>query len=276
MKKPVNPAALAQVAHQTRSLLAFHQEIGLTDYPTTPGLVTFLSARQPVAAPHPVAVPRQKNVSKPAAPEPVRISSESIQPQLERISQELSNCQSCPETTEQTIKIPGSGTPRPRLLIIGDACIGTPRDANVIWSREEDELFLKMMAAIGLTWESIYVTKVVKCCQPTPLNPDAEAAQRCLSFLERELTAIQCPLICTMGEVAPRLILKTQAPMIRLRKRFHQYRYPHGNTARVLVTFPPALLLQHEELKKGAWEDLQALQRQMESGNNGNNGNNGN
>ena len=134
----------------------------------------------------------------------------------------------------------------------------------MLWGSEEDTLFWKMMAAIGLDPDSVYVSNCVKCCQPAALPPDSEAEQHCFSFLEQELLAIQPSLICAMGDMATRLLLRSQTPLIRLRGRFHPYRYPDGSRGLVMPTFHPRFLLEHEEMKRATWEDLQTIQRRLD------------
>ena len=263
--KPVDPAVLAQLAHQTRDLLAFHLKIGLGSYPATPELRKFLVREQP-------AVTRPANISgqpsryerpvarKPARPTPAvpKVSAESAARDLKIIGQELVDCTVCPSATG--VKIPWQGSPAPRLFVVGDCGVNST-EKGLIWGVEEDDLFWKMMNAIGLDRQTVYVSNCVKCSRADPVSHDDESVLRCFGYLERELLAIQPALICAMGEVATRLLLKNQNPLVRLRGRFHQYRYPQGNRARVMPTFHPRFLLEHEEMKRATWMDLQALQR---------------
>ncbi len=265
VRKSVDPAALAQLTHQTRDLLAFHLETGLSGYPATPELRKFLVREQPVAT-RPGIIPGQPSkFERPAARKPAqstpaapKVSAESAARDLKIIGQEFVDCTICPSATR--VKIPGQGSPAPHLFVVGDCC-GATGEKGLIWGVDEDDLFWKMMTAIGLDRQSVYVSNCVKCSCVDPVLYDDESVQRCFAYLERELLAIQPALICAMGDVATRLLLKNQNPLVRLRGRFHQYRYPGGNRARVMPTFHPRFLLQHEEMKRATWMDLQALQR---------------
>ena len=119
------------------------------------------------------------------------------------------------------------------------------------------------MAAIGLDRESVFVTNCIKCSLEETRQVDQESGRRCFPFLERELALLQPEVICTLGELATSLVLKNSTPLVRMRGRFHQYRYPHGSKARVMPTFHPRFLLQHPEMKRAAWMDLQAVQRSI-------------
>ena len=254
----VDPAALAWLAHQTRNLLSFHLELGMDGLPVTPELHDFLAKRHPVATVP--QVPRESLAEKPAAV--TKGSAKSAARQLETIALELSDCHHCESASGPVV--PGQGSAAPRLFVVGDYCRGGDDSEAVVWGAAEDELFWKMMAAIGLDRDSIYVTNCIKCGYDEATPQDAASGRNCFAFLERELIAMEPGLICTMGELATSLLLGSRTPLVRMRGRFHQYRYPHGGSARVMPTFHPGFLLQHPEMKRAAWMDLQALQRQLQ------------
>lgn len=120
----------------------------------------------------------------------------------------------------------------------------------------------RMMEAIGLSMEDVYVTNVIKCC-PAGEPPDAACARQCFALLSREIAALAPLLILAMGEMAASQLLATSAPLVRLRGRFHAYRYPDSTPAQVMPTFHPRFLLDNPEMKKMVWLDLQMLQRQL-------------
>ncbi|XOF34728.1 MAG: uracil-DNA glycosylase [Candidatus Electrothrix sp. YB6] len=274
----VDPASLALVAQETRHLLAFHLQLGIRSYPADPTLRQFLQQAQNLTA-RPVPAPseqqrRQVSASAPSAhigsesaaqqaptrPAKIeRLDHEEKQRQMEGLVRELARCRSCPSGAEHPA-LPGQGNLIPRLLVVGDWYSAADQQ-GAVWGKEEDEMLWKMMAAIGLDRASVYVTNAVKCPQQEPIRPDSAATQSCFAFLEQELQIIRPQLICTMGEIATRALLRTKAPVARLRGRFHPYRFPDGSRAKVMPTFHPRLLLQHPEMKRATWEDLQAIQR---------------
>ncbi len=254
----VDPEALACVAHQARNLLAFHLELGIAGYPATPELRQFMvNVRSPADRPNsPVCRETvDKKSEKPA----------SAALEMETIARELADCRNCRSDRQHGTAIPGQGSIAPRLFVVGDCFSSIDNQKNMIWGAGEDELFWKMMAAIGLDRESVYVTNCIKCGHTWELQPDADLGRRCFPFLERELTAIEPALICTMGEMATSLLLKTGQPLVRMRGSFYQYRYAHGSVGRVMPTFHPRFLLKNPEMKRAAWLDLQAVQRQLHS-----------
>ncbi len=245
--------------HQTRSLLAFHLELGMEGLPSSPDLHAFLvNNKQPADVSPPNRAPA---VHKPAPA--AGGARQSVAGHLETIARDLAGCNHCaPESGNAAA---GKGSAAPRLFVVGDFCRSAAEGVDVVWDRAEDELFWKMMAAIGLDSETVYVTNCIKCDRNEASPKDVEAGRRCFTFLERELAAMEPALICTMGELATSQLLGSQTPLVRMRGRFHTYRYPHGGTARVMPTFHPAFLLRNPEMKRAAWMDLQALQRQLQA-----------
>jgi len=110
------------------------------------------------------------------------------------------------------------------------------------------------------------VTNTIKCCPQTAQQPDRESEQHCLAHLRREIELLRPRIICAMGEVAARAVLGSSEPVLRLRGRFHPYKYSGdaGESTQVMVTFHPRFLLQYGDMKKAAWKDLQMVQRQLQ------------
>lgn len=256
-----DPAALALLLCQTRSLLVSHLELGITAYPATPELRRFAVARtanfQPAGG---STNPRSETVARqPAAAKQSALS-------LPDFAGQLAACRRCgPEAAP----CPGIGKAGAKLAVIGPCRVGATLGREMLWGQREDEMFWRMMAAIDLHQADVYVTNVVKCDQPSELGPDSGAERRCLAWLEQELRAVQPKVICAMGDIAANALLgrAKPAPVARLRGKLYRCPWP-GITAPVVPTYHPRhLLLQPElvqiEMKRAAWQDLQAIQRKL-------------
>ncbi|WPD21215.1 MAG: uracil-DNA glycosylase [Candidatus Electrothrix scaldis] len=297
--KKTDPASLALLTAQVRHLLAFHKEIGLTTYPAAPQLRQFLTRAQ---KPQPSSYPQeqkgkdayplestgmpehrfekagerarpgrtaspspQPQVRKENTP-PAKAAVESIQQSLKVLNQEIMQCPQC-SSRKEVKKVLGLGSLEPRLLIVGDYCADAESTAatQLIWGEEEDAMLWRMMTAIGLEQDGVYVTNAMKCVQPSFDQANSSVELPCLSFLEKELQILRPRLICAMGDIATRALLKTKAPLARVRGRFHTYKYPQGGVAKVMPTFHPRLLLQYPEMKQATWKDLQAVQKALQA-----------
>ncbi|MCI5158600.1 MAG: hypothetical protein D3906_09215 [Candidatus Electrothrix sp. AUS1_2] len=296
----IDPAALAQLTGHVRYLIAFHQEIGLSTYPAAQKLRQFLTrvqrpqpfsfagehreytaeahqARSVQSMQHPgyrferpthsPPPPAQKNTT----PLPPRPAAEDIQQELTALNREILQCRQCTQCASghETEKVLGRGNPVPRLLVLGDYCGRNAAGRQLLWGEEEDAMLWRMMAAIGLEQDAVYVTNAVKCAQPAPAQAnsavDPSCLSCCLSHIEKELQIVRPKLICAMGDIATRAVLKNKAPLARVRGIFHPYQYPQGDTAKVMPTFHPRLLLQYPEMKQATWKDLQVVQKALEA-----------
>ena len=242
----VDPASLALLTGQVRTLLAFHQEMGLVSYPAAPALrqlLTRTQRQQPAStssfgqqgrgrqgSPQPIGGAHQQGhqAKKPAPPyrppeqksrlttaRPTAETVGTVQQQLKALNQELAHCRCCTQSTDavNSSVILGQGSPTPLLLVVGDCFIGTPSEQGQVWGKEEDAMLWRMMQAIGLDQGSVYVTNAIKCPQPGPVQPGSLTEQSCFSHLEKEIQIIRPKLICAMGDTATRALLKTKAPL---------------------------------------------------------------
>lgn len=251
--KPVDPAALVLLSRQVRNLLRFHQQMGIKNYPSTAGLRNFL--KRPDT---PSAFKRPLKQSAAPAP-PIR---QAAVPSLDAVNKEIAGCRQCGLAGQRLGQILGRGGKRSKLVVVGDWSGQDVFSDELVFGRDEDVMLRKMMAAIGLAAEDIYVTNVIKCC-PLDTLPDMTCAGRCFAHLSREIAALKPRLILAMGEMAASRLLASSAPLVRLRGRFHTYRYPDSVSAKVMATFHPRFLLANPEMKKMVWMDLQMIQRQL-------------
>jgi len=136
---------------------------------------------------------------------------------------------------------------------------------EILFGPEEDLMLGKMMEAIGLKPEEVYVTNCIKCCPAGGREPDSACATACFSFVCREIAALGPPVICAMGDLAAGMLTGRKEPLIRLRGRFTGCR--HASSTVVMPTFHPRLLLRNPEMKKAVWSDLQAIRRRLEGKN---------
>lgn len=185
--------------------------------------------------------------------------------QLQLLNKEIADCTLCPLHKEKSGIVYGSGSISCRLMVIGDWSEQKKEAfaANVYFGPDEDLMLWKMMAAIGLQPDDIYVTNCLKCCPDGTGSPDSTCEKTCFSFLEREIAMIRPMVICAMGEVACGLLTGRPEPLARQRGKFVRYRYQSKNDIMVMPTYHPRFLLRHQEMKKATWLDLQAIQKKL-------------
>ena len=150
----------------------------------------------------------------------------------------------------------GVGNPDAQLVFVGE---GPGRDEDrqgEPFVGAAGELLTRIIQAIKLTREQVYIANIVKCRPPENRNPEPGEIETCLPFLERQLKAINPRFIVALGKVAAQTLLGSEAPISRLRGRFHDY-----GGIRLLPTYHPAYLLRNPGAKRAVWEDMQMLMK---------------
>ncbi|OGP82726.1 MAG: uracil-DNA glycosylase [Deltaproteobacteria bacterium RBG_16_54_11] len=180
---------------------------------------------------------------------------------LEAIRSEMGECTRCRLHEERQSVVFGEGNPQARLVFVGEAP-----------GREEDlqgrpfvgragELLTRIIEAIDLTREEVYIANIVKCRPPGNRNPQPDEIRTCLPFLRRQLETIRPRIICALGTFAAQTLLETEERISILRGRFYAYQ-----GARLMPTYHPAFLLRNPQFKRDVWEDMKAIREEYNKG----------
>jgi uracil-DNA glycosylase len=173
---------------------------------------------------------------------------------LSQIQAELGQCRRCALCQSRTHIIFGSGNSKAKLMVIG-AEIEAEDDLKAQpFSGEAGRLLTRIIAAMKLTREDVYLTNIIKCRPPDQRHPLKSEIKRCKPFLKRQIEAIAPTVICSLGRLATQTLLKTDQPISKMRGCFHDY---HG--IKVMPTFHPADLLRHPHKKRDTWGDIQKI-----------------
>lgn len=163
-------------------------------------------------------------------------------------------CRQCAFVDKRRKMIGGCGRPGARLAVIGgmpemeDAATGKP------YSGRAGALLDKILAAMSLTRDDVYLTFAVKCGGPEIPKPGIGVISACRAHLRKELANVRPAVICVFGDIAAMSLLETSTPLVRLRGRFHDYR-----GIPVMPTHSPEYLLAHIDAKREAWEDIKQV-----------------
>jgi len=176
-------------------------------------------------------------------------------PALSTIRADLGDCTRCKlHTLGRKQIVFGEGNPNADLMFIGEAP-GADEDAQgVPFIGRAGQLLTKIIEAIGLTRDEVYIANVIKCRPPGNRNPEPDEIAECEPFLLRQIESVRPKVIVALGTFAAHTLLRTDAPISRLRGTFHEY---HG--AKLLPTFHPAYLLRSPERKRDVWDDMKKV-----------------
>ena len=173
---------------------------------------------------------------------------------LDDIRADLGDCQRCALAAGRTQIVYGQGNPKARLVFVGEGPGAEEDRQGFPFVGAAGQLLDKIIAAMKLARDQVYICNVIKCRPPGNRNPEPEEIKACQPFLERQLAAIAPEVICTLGTFASQTLLGTDMPISRLRGRFHKY----GNI-KVMPTFHPAYLLRNPDQKRAVWEDMKKI-----------------
>ena len=177
---------------------------------------------------------------------------------LEKMRLYSLSCRRCPLAATRTNVVFGEGDPHAKLMFVGEGP-GADEDrlGRPVVGRA-GQLLDKMIAAMHLKREEVYIANVVKCRPPGNRVPTPEEAARCIGYLERQIKFIRPQVIVLLGATAVTFLLDRREGITKLRGIWQDY-----NGIPVMPTFHPAFLLRQESAKREAWHDLQQVMAKL-------------
>jgi uracil-DNA glycosylase len=154
----------------------------------------------------------------------------------------------------------GVGNPKARLMFVGEAPGEDEDKKGEPFVGRAGQLLTKIIEAIGMTRDQVYIANVIKCRPPGNRNPEPDEVAACEPFLFRQIDVIQPKVIVPLGKFAAQCLLKTMDPITRLRGRQFEYR-----GAVLIPTFHPAYLLRNPSAKREVWEDMKKVRAILQS-----------
>jgi DNA polymerase len=148
----------------------------------------------------------------------------------------------------------GVGNPQARLMFVGEAP-GEDEDLQgEPFVGRAGQLLTKIIEAIGMTREQVYIANLIKCRPPGNRNPEPDEVATCEPFLFEQLGIIQPRIVVPLGKFAAQALLRTTEPITKLRGRVFEWR-----GASLIPTFHPAYLLRNPPAKREVWEDMKKV-----------------
>jgi DNA polymerase len=174
--------------------------------------------------------------------------------ELQSLCEEVAGCVKCKLHSTRTQTVFGTGNPDADLVFVGEA---PGRDEDLKgepFVGAAGQLLTKILGAIELSRDEVYICNVLKCRPPQNRDPERDEVQSCEPHLKRQLDILRPKLICCLGRHAAHTLLGTTATLKSLRAHIHDY---YGIPT--VVTYHPAALLRNPQWKRPTWEDVQKL-----------------
>jgi uracil-DNA glycosylase len=173
---------------------------------------------------------------------------------LEDFGIAISGCVRCALGSTRTNFVFGVGNPDADIMFVGEAP-GADEDAQGIpFVGRAGQLLTKMIEAMKLSRDDVYIANILKCRPPNNRNPMPAEVSTCIPYLKHQIELLQPRFICALGRVAAQTLLETNEGLGRLRGKPHRFQ-----GVPVVVTYHPAALLRNPNWKRPAWDDLRQL-----------------
>jgi uracil-DNA glycosylase family 4 len=234
---------LTQLIQDVRESLIHLKENGCTGFDCSAETVDTLSKMG-------VPIRQPDNTPQPATDE---------KESLNDIRMDLGDCKRCPLCRTRNHIVFGEGDENARLVFVGEGPGFAEDRSGHPFVGKAGELLTKIIRAMNLSRDKVYIANIVKCRPPNNRNPERGEIEECLPFLKRQLEAINAEIICALGSVAAKTLLRTDLPISRLRGKFHEM---EGTL--VMPTFHPAFLLRNPERKRDVWNDVQQIMKKLD------------
>ncbi len=173
---------------------------------------------------------------------------------LEPIKKEVLSCRRCPLYKTKKNYVFSDGDPGARLVFVGEAPGGDEDIQGVPFVGRAGQLLTKMIEAMGLKRQDVYICNVIKCRPPENRAPLPEEIAACKDYLLRQIEVISPRVICTLGKHAAEALLDTEVFISKIRGKEFEF-----NGVTLIPTYHPAYLLRNPSAKKEVWIDLKKI-----------------
>jgi DNA polymerase len=171
----------------------------------------------------------------------------------EELRARVAGCTRCKLSSTRTQTVFGVGDPRAEWLVVGEAPGADEDLKGEPFVGRAGQLLNAMLRAIGLARGEVYIANVLKCRPPGNRDPEGEEARECMPYLEEQIALLRPRIMLAVGRIAAQNLLKTDAPLGRLRRQVHTF---GESRVPLVVTYHPGYLLRTPADKRKAWEDL--------------------
>jgi uracil-DNA glycosylase len=249
-------------------ILAYLSDIGYGDVYRRSVLQPSRGAAAPVHVP--VPPPRAPELSVPPAPPRAAppAPAPSLSPgapgrlaELETLAAAASACTRCRLAEGRKSVVFGAGNPDADLMLVGEGPGAEEDRQGLPFVGPAGELLTKIIQAMEIRREDVYIANVVKCRPPGNRDPQPDEVQACRGYLEKQVALVQPRLLVALGRVAAQALLGNESPIGQLRGRWYQaFGIP------TMVTYHPSALLRNPALKRPTWEDMQQVRDRLRGG----------
>ena len=177
---------------------------------------------------------------------------------LAALKREVLSCQECDLCRTRTNVVFGAGDPKAKLMFVGEAPGEEEDRQGKPFVGRAGQLLTKIIEAMGLKREDVYIANILKCRPPNNRAPLPAEIVACQGNVKRQVELIKPRVLCTLGKFASQTLLRTETPISALRGHFQEF-----DGIKVMPTFHPAYLLRNPDDKKLVWQDMKKVMKEL-------------
>jgi uracil-DNA glycosylase len=178
---------------------------------------------------------------------------------LTQIATQIAACRACGLCDGRKTTVPGEGSERAELLFVGDGPDEQDDASGRPFVGAAGELLTKMIEAMGLKRDQVFITNVVKCRLPDQRSPTLSEVTACQGFLHRQIALLKPKIVCAFGNAPLRALMKDETLDINT-MRGKKLTF---NGMTLIPTYHPRYLQSNPAAKKPCWEDLQLVLKEL-------------
>ena len=177
---------------------------------------------------------------------------------LERLKKSINNIKSCSLKNNATNMVFSDGNPKSRIMLIGEAPGANEDKEGLPFVGRAGALLDKMLNAIDLDRQKVYISNIVNFRPPENRRPTDEEIKRYLPFITKHIEIINPKILVLLGSTAMNALIGNDIVISKMRGKWIEKKFGNCKTS-VIITFHPAFLMRQPAQKKMAWIDLKMI-----------------
>ncbi len=175
---------------------------------------------------------------------------------MEKLEKQCLACRRCPLRDGCIQVIFGAGSRKARIMLVGEAPGASEDQQGIPFVGSAGQLLTRILAAVNISREEVYITNIVKCRPPRNRMPESEEIDSCLVYLHQQIALIDPRIIVCLGSLSTRILIDKKAMITRMRGQWKQI-----GSRLYMPTFHPAALLRDPRKKRPVWEDFKQVEK---------------
>jgi uracil-DNA glycosylase family 4 len=173
---------------------------------------------------------------------------------------QIKDCQKCSLSKTRKNFVFGAGNPEAKIMFVGEAPGHDEDEKGIPFVGRAGKLLDKMLFAIGLSRDDVFIANVLKCRPPQNRDPQLDEIMHCEPYLKKQLDLISPKVLVALGRISGQVLLKRQDSLSNLRQQTHLY-----ENIPFIVTYHPAALLRNPQWKENAWIDFKKIKNVLKN-----------